>query len=344
MFFESKIFRIWLLTIFGAWLVLFGLYNNVQFLLEHWYYPATMVVGAFVAGSTPEGGGAVAFPVLSIFLNIDRVLARDFSMMIQSVGMTSASIFILTRRHTDIAVFKPLLWWGPIAFIGFVVGMQTLQDIKVYVIQALFLSLIASFTIVYLFSSHRGTHGTYRPQHIKDRFITSAVVFIGGMCSSLFGSGADILLYTILVTHFTMKEKIATEMSVMMMAMMSILGYAYRAFYEGALTQYQVQAWLCAAPVVLVMAPFGAHILKKINTEYMLRAVVVLNIAQLAYFNLKNPSLGKFYWSMGATLLLSLIFFWGMSELAKRKTKEVLNEPFHLPEDTGHIADWETEA
>ena len=82
--------------------MLFGLYNNVQFLVEHWYYPVTMVVGAFVAGSTPEGGGAVAFPVLSIFLNIDRVLARDFSMMIQSVGMTSASIFILTRRNTDL--------------------------------------------------------------------------------------------------------------------------------------------------------------------------------------------------------------------------------------------------
>ena len=31
---------------------------------------------------------------------IGRVLARDFSMMIQSVGMTSASIFILS--HKDI--------------------------------------------------------------------------------------------------------------------------------------------------------------------------------------------------------------------------------------------------
>lgn len=344
MFLESKIFRIWLLTIFCAWLVLFGLYNNVQFLLEHWYYPATMIVGAFVAGSTPEGGGAVAFPVLSIFLDIDRVLARDFSMMIQSVGMTSASIFILTRRNADIGVFKPLLWWVPIAFIGFVVGMHTLQDIQVYVIQALFLSLIASFTIVYLLSRHRGTRGAYTAKHLKDSFFTSVVVFVGGMCTSLFGTGADILLYTILVTHFTMKEKIATEMSVIMMAAVSLLGYAYRGLYEGALTHYQVRTWLCAVPVVLVMAPLGAHVLKKINTEYMLRAVVVLNIAQLGYFNLKNPSLEKVYWSMGATVVLASIFLWGMSELAKRKTEEVLAEPFHLPEDTGHIADWETEA
>jgi uncharacterized protein len=118
---------------------------------------------------------------------------------------------------------------------------------------------------------------------------------------------------------------------------LSVLGYAYRGLYEGALTQYQVQTWLCAAPVVLVMAPLGAHVLKKINTEYMLRAVVVLNLAQLIYFNLKNPSAQKIYWSVGATLLLASIFFWGMAQFAKRRAGEVLAAPFHLPEDTGQI-------
>lgn len=337
MFFESRVFRGWLVVVLLAWFVLFGLYSNLEFLLAHWYYPATMVVGAFVAGSTPEGGGAVAFPVLSVFLDIDRVLARDFGLMIQSVGMTSATIFILTRRNTDVRVFKPLLWWIPIAFLGFVVGMRSLQGIEVYVIQALFLSLIASFTLVYLFSNHRGVHPSYGARHLGDRLLTSAVAFVGGMFTSLFGTGVDILLYTLLVTHFTIKEKVATEMSVMMMAALSVLGYAYRGLYEGALTQYQVQTWLCAAPVVLVMAPLGAHVLKKINTEYMLRAVVVLNMAQLIYFNLKNPSLPKVYWSVGATVLLASVFFWGMAQIAKRRAEEILADPFHLPEDAGHI-------
>lgn len=263
MFLQSRIFRFWLLTVFAAWIVLFNLFNNIPFLLEHWYYPATMVVGAFVAGSTPEGGGAVAFPVLSIFLNIDRVLARDFSMMIQSVGMTSASIFILTRRNTRLEVFKPLLWLIPISFLGFVVGMNVLQEIKVQIIQAVFLSLIASFTIIYLFSNHRGSQPVYLQKDWKDYLITAPMVFLGGMCTSLFGTGADILLYTVLVTHYTMKEKIATEFSVIMMAALSILGFAYRGLYENALTQYQVQTWLCAVPVVLIMAPLGAHVLKK---------------------------------------------------------------------------------
>jgi uncharacterized membrane protein YfcA len=330
-FLENKLFRVWLLAASVAWLVLFALFTNVRFLLDHWYYPATMVVGAFVAGSTPEGGGAVAFPVLNIFLNIDRILARDFSLMIQSVGMTSASIFILTNKHSNVRVFKPLLWWVPTAFLGFVFGMQVLQGIRVYIIQAIFIALTASFTITYYFSSHRGRHGTYTEKNLKERFFTTAVVFAGGMCTSLFGVGADILLYTVLVTHFTLREKLATEMSVITMALLSILGFAYRGAYEGALTSYQVQTWLCAFPVVMIMAPLGSLVLKKIDTEHMLRGVVALNVAQLAYFNLKNPTLEKLLWSLGFTALLSAIFFFGMAELARRRTANVLAEPCEAP-------------
>ena len=90
--FNSRIFRIWFFGMLCLWAWLFWNFNSLEFLAEHWYYPAVMVLGAFVAGLTPEGGGAVAFPVLSVFFQIDRVLARDFSLMIQSVGMTSASV------------------------------------------------------------------------------------------------------------------------------------------------------------------------------------------------------------------------------------------------------------
>lgn len=319
MFLESPIFRTWLIIAATTWVVLFSLFNNLDFLLAHWYYPATMVVGAFVAGSTPEGGGAVAFPVLNIFLNIDRVLARDFSLMIQSIGMTSASIFILTNKNTDVRAFKPLLWWIPVAFTGFVLGMNLLQGMQVYIIQALFLALIASFTVTYYFSSHRGTRDHYLPKNWRDAGFTVVILLIGGLFTSLFGTGVDIMIYTLLVTHFAMKEKLSTEMSVMMMAALSILGYAYRGLYEGALTQYQVQTWLCAFPVVMIMAPLGAFVLKRINKEWMLRGVLVLNLAQLAYFNFFKPSLDKTLWSVGFTLLLSAMFYFGMAELVKRR-------------------------
>ena len=47
---------------------------------------------------TSEGGGAVAFPVMTLALSIEPTVARDFSMMIQSVGMSAASFTILFMR------------------------------------------------------------------------------------------------------------------------------------------------------------------------------------------------------------------------------------------------------
>ena len=41
---------------------------------------------------TSEGGGAVAFPVMTLALGIKPAVARDFSLMIQSCGILSKMI------------------------------------------------------------------------------------------------------------------------------------------------------------------------------------------------------------------------------------------------------------
>lgn len=302
------LFPLWLCVAGVTLLTLFHTYSSLSFLAAHWYYPATMVVGAFVAGATPEGGGAVAFPVLNIFLSVDRVLARDFSLMVQSIGMTSASLLILSRKDSRLADFRPLLWWVPVAFIGFILGMATLQGVRVPVIQALFLSLIAAFALVYLRSPHRGYADAVAGAKPRDHAVTVGVLLLGGLCASLFGTGADILLYTLLVTRFALKEKRATEMSIMLMASLSVLGYAWRGLVQGELTAFQVQTWLCAAPVVLLMAPLGSAVLRRIPHEWMLRGIVVLNLGQLAYFNLVRPTWEKTLWSFGFTVVLLLVF------------------------------------
>lgn len=43
-------------------------------------------VSPFSAGMTSEGGGAIAFPVMTLLLHIDAAISRDFSLMIQSCG------------------------------------------------------------------------------------------------------------------------------------------------------------------------------------------------------------------------------------------------------------------
>ena len=43
---------------------------------------------------TSEGGGAVAFPVMTLVFSIKPAIARDFSLMIQSAGMSAAAFTI----------------------------------------------------------------------------------------------------------------------------------------------------------------------------------------------------------------------------------------------------------
>lgn len=335
--FQSKIFRLWFVFMIGLWAVLFYFFNDLRFLAEHWYYPAIMVLGAFVAGLTPEGGGAVAFPVLSVFLNIDRSLARDFSLMIQSIGMTSASVYILSRQGAVLRNYRPVLAFIPVAFLGFVLGMLLLQSLPVYLIQALFLSLITTFAIAYVFGEHRGDQLHLRPLRRKDLGLLGAMILAGGMCGSLFGTGTDILLYTIMVTRFRLQEKVATHMSIMLMAATSVLGFAYRHFVDAGLTADQVRSWLCAWPVVLFMAPLGTYLLQRIHVDWMLKGIVVLNIGQLLYFNLNKPSWEKVIASACFSALLMLAFRLTLARLARqKKTADAAASPGVLPQAEVH--------
>lgn len=66
--------------------------------IPRWYMTVTMLVGSTIAGATSEGGGAVAFPMMTLAFGILPCVARDFSFLIQSVGMTSAAFAILFMR------------------------------------------------------------------------------------------------------------------------------------------------------------------------------------------------------------------------------------------------------
>lgn len=331
--FKSKIFSTWYFLALAIWVVLFSVFNSISFFVAHWYYAAMMVGGAFVAGFTPEGGGAVAFPVLSVFLHVDRVLARDFSMMIQSIGMTSASIFILTHKDTDPRDYKPLLIFVPVCAVGTLLGFMFLQHIPVPIIQAMFLSLSVTFVIAYYFSDHRGSETRVLVKNNLDIAYLGFILVIGGMVSSLFGTGGDVVLYLLLVSHFNMTAKKATRISIFLQASISILGYSYRAFVDHGLTNYQIRTWLCAFPVVLFMAPFGVYILAKLHVNWMLRFIIALNIFQIVYFNVMGPSLPKVIASGICTTVLGITFYFMLRHVSNRaKASEGALPQATLPE------------
>lgn len=98
----------------------------------------------------------MACPALSLFFEVDRALARDFSLMIQRVGMTSASVYVLTHPQTDRRSFRVLTWLVPICCGGFVAGLCLLESLREHLIYTIVLSLITAFAISCTMSERRG--------------------------------------------------------------------------------------------------------------------------------------------------------------------------------------------
>jgi hypothetical protein len=81
-----------------CWWSLAVKHNFFKYFPDKYVMSITMIFGAMVAGMTSEGGGAVAFPVMTLALHISPSVARDFSLMIQSCGMSAAAFTIFWMR------------------------------------------------------------------------------------------------------------------------------------------------------------------------------------------------------------------------------------------------------
>ena len=90
--------------------------------IPRWYMSVTMVLGSMVAGATSEGGAAVAFPVMTLMFGINPAVARDFSFMIQSIGMSCAAFTILFMGV--LVEWKALLYTTLGGVAGIVFGLE----------------------------------------------------------------------------------------------------------------------------------------------------------------------------------------------------------------------------
>ncbi|CAK5081520.1 unnamed protein product [Meloidogyne enterolobii] len=108
--------------------------------------PLTMVVGSIIAGMTSEGGGAVAFPVMIFILHTKPHTARDFSIMIQAIGMTMAFFVIIFMR---IQIEWRAIIFGTIGAIpGALIGFTLIEPLfNPQTEKMLFVSIWSSFAI-----------------------------------------------------------------------------------------------------------------------------------------------------------------------------------------------------
>ena len=117
---------------------------------DYYSLSLAMVFGSLIAGSTPLGGGVVAFPVSVLVVGFGPSQGRDFSLLIQSVGMTAASFLILMTkpdlldRH-GVLLVNTLV----VSFAGLLVG--TFVRISPFEAMCTYATVIVAFAIVLLY-------------------------------------------------------------------------------------------------------------------------------------------------------------------------------------------------
>jgi uncharacterized membrane protein YfcA len=284
-------------------------------MLEHWGIAVAMAAGSYVAGSTPMGGGTVGFPILVLLLDEPAALGRDFSFAIQSIGMVSASIFILCRR-------QPLEW--PMlraALAGSVLGtplgiVLVAPVVPALAIKVLFAVVWASFGVLHLYRLREITaHHGIIPTDL--RFDTVAGLAVGFVCgltvASITGVGIDMVLYVVLVLVCHADLRIAIPTSVIVMAFTSVVGIGTKLLL-GDLQPGVYDNWLVAAPVVALGAPLGAFFVNRLDRESTLVLVSLLCVLQFAWTMYKEWEM-LHAWGLAAALLGVVLFNLAFQEL-----------------------------
>ncbi|MGJ8643461.1 MAG: sulfite exporter TauE/SafE family protein [Luteolibacter sp.] len=305
---------IWLGVFYFIWLALVIAGDHWHTLRENWGIALAMAMGSYAAGSTPMGGGTVGFPVLVLLFKQSAMLGRDFSFAVQSIGMTSAAIFIICRRQP---VEWPMVRWAMLgSLIGTPLGILFIAPlVPPLFIKILFAVVWCSFGVLHLYRlKELARHEGLAPgAHRFDRNAGFLVgLLAGATVSAITGVGIDMVLYAVLVLLCQADLKIAIPSSVIIMAFTSVVGIATKYLF-GGVQPGVYENWLAAAPIVALGAPLGAFIVDKVGRAPTLLLVSILCIAQFAWTmtdEWARLGLLGLAASLGGVLLFNLAFEW----------------------------------
>jgi uncharacterized membrane protein YfcA len=303
-------------VVLSAWISYMAWAGEFHLFLKNWFMSVTMVFGSFIAGSTSEGGGAVAFPVMTLLFKIDPACARNFSLAIQSLGMTAAAFAIWRCKipvERNAICFSSL--GGAIGIIFgtfFIVPLFTNPAFTKMFFAALWLSFIVALYMINRNKERKIYYQIVDFKPMRAGLLLIAVGVLGGIVTSLTGSGLDILTFAFLSLRYRICEKVATPTSVVLMAFNSIFGFLTHLFLVSTpkdgiqywLGDFQMEArdyWLVCIPVVILGAPAGARFIREKSRHFVTAILYSSILIQfVAAILIIKPS----GWLLGFTLIV----------------------------------------
>jgi uncharacterized membrane protein YfcA len=300
------------LSIIICWFFYINHHQIWETVLKNYFMSLTMVIGSFIAGATSEGGGAVAFPVMTLIFKIKPHVARDFSLMIQSFGMLTAALAIILLKIKIVP--RAIIYSSLGGVVGVCAGLFFLDQLfpPLY-IKLLFTSLWLSFAYALYLTNKKQKiqqHQNHLPATFKNHLILITTGIFGGLITSLTGSGIDILTSAILVLYFNMDIKVATPTSVILMGINSFIGFMFKSqFIHLGMSTEAINYLYSCIPVVVLGAPLGAVFIncktKNFIAQFLIFSLIIQYFSSL--FILK-PNIQQTLFSL-SIIILGLIFF-----------------------------------
>ncbi len=310
---------LFLLIVWIFWAVYMYSTQSFHLYAEHAYEVITMVLGSFIAGSSPEGSAAIAYPIFTLLLKIDPAEARNFAFAIQSIGMTSASLLIL-----GLAI---KVEWNYIRYVtlggllGLVIGNYWVVPlISPTLAKLFFVSLWLGFGVV-LWKENRNSRQVFDSIQSFSRSDIFRLLFfglVGGIISSVFGTGINIFTFCLMTIYYKIDEKVAIPSSVVIMTIETIAGFFLHAAVIGDFQTNAFEMWIVCIPVVVVFAPLGAFVVNKVPRKSVATFLYCILIVQFfgAMWVIK-PGLNQILLSF-SVLVSGIITFLYLSKLRKK--------------------------
>lgn len=325
-----RYWKAYVITFLAVWVVIaFGLHFWPE-IKQHWPMSIVMIGGGFVAGSTPMGGGTVAFPILVLVFGQNPSNARNFAIMIQGLGSTSAFLSMVGRGIP--LPFRFLAGSSSGAAIGFLLGTFLIAPhVQGSMVKLLFACLWMSFGLLTLFRNIEicGLHGPGPLANPGTELAGLAAGLAGGMLASIIGVGVEMCVYAVMVLVFRADLRIAIPTAVAATGLASLEGAALH-LWIGDIDRQTAMNWLAAGPVVLFGVPFGTWLsgrLPRIQVLYFVSWLCVLQFLWTVQQTAHSPTAWIF---VAAAMSIGLALLFALYKNGKRREKRDIVRSFPM--------------